>query len=181
MRLCAPRREICFQKSNVTCKIHNLDFIPNMDSPPAKRQAFYDLSNISPEVQFEKLDSPPAKRQAFYDLSNNSPEVQFQKDWFPVKPINDYPLPPPTSEPVPQNVHPYLSLYQEKLPENLESGNMSHEELSKLLSNVDEGPMLDFLAGMGVIATEQQCEFCGGNMKRVKDGKSWYFAMFMTC
>ena len=49
---------------------------------------------------------------------------------------------------------------------------MSHKELFKMLSNVDEGPMLDFLAGMGVIATEQQCEFCGGDMKRVKDGKS---------
>ena len=52
---------------------------------------------------------------------------------------------------------------------------MSHKELFKMLSNVDEGPMLDFLAGMGVIATEQQCEFCGGDMKRVKDGKSWYW------
>ena len=52
---------------------------------------------------------------------------------------------------------------------------MSHKELFKMLSNVDEGPMLDFLAGMGVIATEQQCEFCGGNMKRVKDGKTWYW------
>jgi hypothetical protein len=115
--------------------------------------------------------SPPANRQALGDISNRFPaSPDFEKDWYPIIPINDYDL--PVREPlIPQNFHPLLPLYKH----DLKTGELSHDALSKMLSDEDETNMLDFLVSMGVLAYEQQCEFCGGAMKRVKDGKNWFW------
>ena len=70
-----------------------------------------------------------------------------------------------------QNKHPLLAMYKHDVP----SDDMSFSDLTNMLSLDDETQMLEFITDMGLIATFHQCEFCGGQMRKVKQGNIWYW------
>ena len=70
-----------------------------------------------------------------------------------------------------QNVHPLLPWYKH----DLETGHFSYEKFQKLVSKEEEESMLDFLVQVDLIAENRPCLYCGGNMRRTKDGKHYFW------
>ena len=57
-----------------------------------------------------------------------------------------------------QSVHPLLAMYVSDLP----SSSLNWSQLQDLLNPENDLPLFDFLTSHGLIASSQQCEFCGG-------------------
>ena len=70
-----------------------------------------------------------------------------------------------------QNVHPMLAMYKN----DLVTDHMSFNTFSDLLAMDNETKLLDFLTELGVIAKHYQCEFCGYQMRKVKQRGVWYW------
>ena len=70
-----------------------------------------------------------------------------------------------------QNEHPLHRFYKN----DLVTDTMSYDQLLELLSKEKEIQLIDFLSQIGVIASKQQCEFCGGDMRKMKQGNTWYW------
>ena len=70
-----------------------------------------------------------------------------------------------------QNKHPLLAMYNA----HIKTDDMSFSELSDLLSFEDETKLIDFLADVGIFAKGYRCEFCGFQMRKVKQGNIWYW------
>ena len=70
-----------------------------------------------------------------------------------------------------QNKHPLLAMYNA----HIKTDDMSFSDLSDLLSFEDETKLIDFLADVGIFAKGYRCEFCGFQMRKVKQGNIWYW------
>ena len=70
-----------------------------------------------------------------------------------------------------QNKHPLLAMYNA----HIKTDDMSFSDLSDLLSFEDETKLIDFLADVGIFAKGYICEFCGFQMRKVKQGNIWYW------
>ena len=58
---------------------------------------------------------------------------------------------------------------------DLVTDHMSFNTFSDLLAMDNETKLLDFLTELGVIAKHYQCEFCGYQMRKVKQRGVWYW------
>ena len=65
-----------------------------------------------------------------------------------------------------QNVHPVLAMYQH----DLITSHMGFAKFSELVSMDNEMQLLNFLTDFGLIVKYHQCEFCGGQMRKSKQG-----------
>ena len=70
-----------------------------------------------------------------------------------------------------QNKHPLLAMYSA----HIVTEDMSFSELSDLLTTQDETKLIDFLTDVGIFAKRYQCEFCGFQMRKIKQGNIWYW------
>jgi len=71
-----------------------------------------------------------------------------------------------------QNIHPSLAMFK---CDGEPSSNVSWTHLQQLLNPDAELDLYDFLTKHGLIATHQQCEFCGAYMNRVTDNGRLYW------
>ena len=95
-----------------------------------------------------------------------------ESHWFPMQPtVNMSPVPKLPDKFKTQNVHPYLAFYEH----DMQTEHLSHKDISTLLAQENEMQLLNFLSEIGVIAHDQQCEFCGGSMHFQKQGNTWYW------
>ena len=65
-----------------------------------------------------------------------------------------------------QNINPALAMYH---CDGNASSTISWTQLQHLLNPDEKDTLYDFLTTHGLIATHQQCEFCGAYMKRVRE------------
>ena len=122
-----------------------------------KRKPLSDHTNTIPQSNDEDR-----KRWAKFD----------ETQWLPLQPktkVECIPELPPNL--VRQNVHPMLAFYQH----DLKTDTMSHDAFARLLAPDNELDLLQFLSQAGVIACQQICKFCGGQMHFHKSGKTWYW------
>ena len=70
-----------------------------------------------------------------------------------------------------QNVHPSLPYYKH----DAKSDHMSHEDLLSIIDPAKEDQLISMLQQCGVVSACQQCKFCGGNMRIVKDKTSFFW------
>ena len=70
-----------------------------------------------------------------------------------------------------QNKHPLLATYSAYIV----TEDMSFSDLSDLLTTQDETKLIDFLTNVGIFAKRYQCEFCGFQMRKAKQGNIWYW------
>ena len=73
-----------------------------------------------------------------------------------------------------QNKHPILAMYKD----DAISDDMSFSQLNDLLNMENEEKLLSFLTEIGIIAKQHICEFCGGNMRKAKQGNIWYWICY---
>ena len=136
--------------------------ISNMNSmeQDKKRKPFDDVTNTNVDAVI--YDEKDEKRWAKFDANH----------WFPKQPtpnlgpVNCYP-----DHFVTQNVHPLLARYNPTLLTDA----LSHEDMCTLLSPNNELQLLHLLSDTGVIATKQQCQYCGGKMHFEKQANTWYW------
>ena len=69
-----------------------------------------------------------------------------------------------------QNVHPLLAMYEFDLSD-FERG---FAKFSELVSMDNKMQLLKFFADIGLLAKYHQCEFCGGQIRKSKQGNIWY-------
>ena len=70
-----------------------------------------------------------------------------------------------------QNVHPLLGWYKA----DLEKGQLSYDQFRTLLQTDNEAQLIELLVSVGLIANNRPCIFCGGMMRKKKDGKHWFW------
>ena len=107
---------------------------------------------------------------------NNEDKLRWEKfdasHWFPLQPVAKLePIPTLPDQFVMQNVHPHLALYDPYLSTEY----ISHDDLSKMLNPDDDTELLKLLSDTGVIASKQQCKYCGCNMKFEKQSNNWFW------
>ena len=124
-----------------------------------KRKALIDITNSQDKEAFNDEDK---RRWKKFDESH----------WFPLQPVaNVQPIPMLPERFAMQNVHPHLALYDS----NMLTGFISHDDLSKLLNPDEETELLKLLSDTGVIASKQQCKYCGGKMHLEKQTNNWFW------
>ena len=124
-----------------------------------KRKALVDITNIQDK-----------------DTLNNEDKLRWEKfdasHWFPLQPVAKLePIPTLPEQFVMQNVHPHLALYDPYLLTEY----ISHDDLSKMLNPDDDTELLKLMSDTGVIASKQQCKYCGCNMKFEKQSNNWFW------
>ena len=72
-----------------------------------------------------------------------------------------------------QNVHPLLGWYKA----DLDTGVLSYDQFRALLETENEPQLIELLVTTGLIAEHRPCIYCGGMMRKKKDGKH----MFWIC
>ena len=70
-----------------------------------------------------------------------------------------------------QNKHPLLAMYNAEV----QSDDMSFSQLNELICSEDETNLINFLTEVGIFARFHQCEFCGLQMRKVRQGHIWYW------
>ena len=70
-----------------------------------------------------------------------------------------------------QNVHPALARDQF----DAKTEHMSHDDLLAIIDPSREKDLIRMLQECGVVASQQQCVYCGGQMRIVKDKTSWFW------
>ena len=58
---------------------------------------------------------------------------------------------------------------------DLVTEHMSYDDFSQLVSDDNEIGLLNYLSDLGLLNSQQQCENCGGCMKKMKQGNVWYW------
>ena len=69
-----------------------------------------------------------------------------------------------------QNVHPALARYQF----DAKTDHTSHDDLLAIIDPNGELDLICMLQQCGVVAGQQQCVYCGGQMRNVKDKTGWF-------
>ena len=144
---------VCNMRHAKSAKISNIPdpriLMPSMEDATLKDDAAYvctsansdDICMLMPDC-VSSMEGPTLK-----DDDNNQYAVTTQN------PIHT------------QSVHPLLAMYVSDLP----SSSLNWSQLQDLLNPENDLPLFDFLTSHGLIASSQQCEFCGGQMNRVKE------------
>ena len=122
-----------------------------MSKHSLKRKAVGELSNVSLKTsnQSEQInnfctdDFLPILNKSIGDEANSDKE--FTRNY--------------------QNVHPVLPWYKHDLP----TSHIGYEEFLDLTHPDNEKKMYEFLTDIGLIPSFCQCQFCGNNMRIVKD------------
>ena len=120
-----------------------------------KRKPLTCLNNSQTKIHKEMLKTNQVDINQLMPLPNNTERIENSKE-------NCMYL---------QNKHPLLAMYKH----DLHSEDMSFSELTDLLSFDNETTMLNFITDMGLIAKFHQCDQCGGQMRKVKQGNIWYW------
>ena len=142
---------------------------------------YYETTAIVSFPYFLEMLAYSNKRKPLSDMSNTdvTEDVRIEKRFTHISPYF-MPLIPYTKandEDVQekqiyvQNVHPLLDMYQN----DIVTSHTGYAKFSDLVSMDNEMKLLDFLADMGIIAKYHQCEFCGGQMRKSKQGNIWYW------
>ena len=127
-----------------------------------KRKALTDITNIYNKDVGNNEQNEDRQRWAKFDESH----------WFPIQPVTNVEAVPklPDNFKV-QNVHPHLALYDPTLKTDI----MSHDDISRILHPDNESDLLKLLTEVGIIARNQECKFCGGDMHHEKQENSWFW------
>ena len=128
-----------------------------MKSLLKKRTALVDLTNIDVDIPIKvgKTDLPITAIDLMPDLLNDDLNIPNE----------------PTLERQYQNLHPMLPWYKF----DLDTGKMSYQSLNRLLHEDNELELFDFLTYHCLMPEGKQCVFCGGAMRKKKDGKHWFW------
>ena len=70
-----------------------------------------------------------------------------------------------------QNIHPMLGWYKP----DLETGKLSYDQFRALLQPENEEELIQLLTDVGLLSKDRQCVYCGGMMRKKKDGRHWFW------
>ena len=83
--------------------------------------------------------------------------------------------PPSTQEEDLKKLAQYVYCFMELGIKREKERNNSHSELIRLIQPQNEQEIICVLQDQGIVATNQQCEFCGGSMRIIKDQIIWFW------